>query len=167
MTDITRVDQIDWDSWKPDHADTLVFVIKQGQVLLIRKKRGLGAGKLNGPGGKIDPGESPLECAIREAQEELQITPTGVVFAGELRFHSDDFGKILGYVFVAHGFEGTPTETEEAIPIWTPINRIPFDEMWDDDIYWLPHVLFGKRVTASFVFSGETMLDYRLDVDQS
>ena len=40
-----------------------------GQVLLIRKKRGLGAGKINGPGGKLDPGETFAQTAVREVQE--------------------------------------------------------------------------------------------------
>jgi len=142
-----------------------MFVIQNDQVLLIRKKRGLGAGNINGPGGKIDPGESPLECAVRETREELCIDVKEVEFCGELRFHSDDFGKILGYVFIGRDFDGTPTETDEAIPLWTSIDQIPYHKMWDDDIYWLPHVLFGKKVNAKFVFSGETMLDYELHID--
>lgn len=36
-----------------------MFVVRGGEILLIEKKRGHGAGKVNGPGGKIDPGESP------------------------------------------------------------------------------------------------------------
>ena len=165
MNLITRVDQIDWNIWKPDHSDTLMFIVDQGQVLLIRKKRGLGAGKINGPGGKMDEGESPLQCAIRETREELHVTPLGIRECGKLRFHSDDFGKILCYVFIAAGFEGSVTETDEAAPVWTPIESIPFHEMWEDDIYWLPHVLFGKSVDARFVFEGESLLDYQIAVD--
>lgn len=47
---------------------TLMFVIDEarGEVLLIRKKRGLGAGKINGPGGKIDPGK--LRSNVRFAR---------------------------------------------------------------------------------------------------
>ena len=142
-----------------------MFVIRGPEVLLIRKKRGLGAGNINGPGGKIDPGESPLQCAIRETEEELHVTPANIRDAGTLRFQSDDFGKILGYVFVAQDFSGTPTETDEASPIWTPLDQIPYHEMWQDDIYWLPHVLFGKSVDARFVFKGEQLLDYQVAVD--
>jgi 8-oxo-dGTP diphosphatase len=43
-----------------------LFVIRDGHILLIHKKRGLGAGKINGPGGRIDLGESPQECAVRK-----------------------------------------------------------------------------------------------------
>ena len=66
---------IDWESWVPEIKATLMFVVRDFEVLLIEKQRGIGAGKINGPGGKIDPGETPLESAVRETQEELLITP--------------------------------------------------------------------------------------------
>ena len=50
---------IDWTTWEGGMHATIMFIIRDGQILLIEKKRGLGAGKINGPGGKIDPGETP------------------------------------------------------------------------------------------------------------
>ena len=35
--------------WRPDHIGTLVFLLADGRVLLMRKKRGHGAGRINGP----------------------------------------------------------------------------------------------------------------------
>lgn len=61
-----KLSDIDWITWVPQERATLLFVIRNGQVLCIRKKRGLGAGKINGPGGRIDPGESAEQAAIRE-----------------------------------------------------------------------------------------------------
>jgi len=66
---------VDWETWVPTERATLLFVIKDGQVLLIHKKKGLGAGKINGPGGRLEPGETPEQAAIREVQEELLVTP--------------------------------------------------------------------------------------------
>ncbi len=159
-----KVADIDWDTWQPELSATLLFVIKQGQVLLIRKKRGLGAGKINGPGGHIEIGETPRECAIRETQEELLITPLNVQASGELFFHAEDMPRIHGYVFIATDYEGTPTETPEAIPLWTPINNMPFDEMWDDDRLWLPAVLSGKAIHGWFTFAEEHLLDSKIQV---
>ena len=65
------VSDIDWDTWQPEEVATLMFIIQGDSVLLIRKKRGLGAGKINGPGGKVEGDETPLDCAIRETEEEL------------------------------------------------------------------------------------------------
>lgn len=157
-------DEIDWDAWKPKESATLIFVIKDDKVLLIRKKRGLGAGKINGPGGRIDPGETPEQCAVREAQEELCITPRRVSFAGELLFQFTDGYALHGHVFRAADFEGVPTETDEATPIWTPLDRIPYAEMWADDEFWLPHMLAGRSFTGRFLFDGDAMLGYDLDV---
>lgn len=82
----TRFADIDWAHWTPQERATLVFVRRDGHVLLIRKQRGLGAGKINGPGGRVDGDESPLQCAVREVQEELGVTPTNMQPCGELAF---------------------------------------------------------------------------------
>ena len=139
-----------------------MFVIKNGRVLLIRKKRGLGAGKINGPGGRLEPDETPKECAIRETNEELIINPLNVRSAGELFFHAEDMPRIHGYIFVATDYEGTPSETDEAIPIWFNLNTIPFEEMWEDDRYWLPEVLNGQSVRGYFTFVNEQLLDHEV-----
>ena len=159
-----KVAEIDWDNWQPEEVATLMFVHRDDQVLLIRKKRGLGAGKINGPGGRVEPGETPLECAIRETREELLITPRDVRPAGELFFHAEDMPKIHGHVFAATTFEGTPGETDEAVPLWTPVDRLPFDEMWDDDRLWLPQVLAGGSIRGWFTFIGERMIDHVVEV---
>jgi 8-oxo-dGTP diphosphatase len=158
-----RIEEIDWKAWVPQQRATLLFVIRGGQILLIRKKRGLGAGKINGPGGRIDPGETPLEAAIREVQEELCVTPTGVRDCGELRFQFLDGLSIHGYVFTATDCDGEPQETEEATPLWTPIDAIPYDEMWADDWLWYPLMLAGTRFDGRFLFDGDRMLGFEVD----
>lgn len=149
---------VDWSSWKPRERATLLFVVRGGQVLLILKKRGLGAGKINGPGGRLDPGETPLACAIREVQEELRVTPTGVREAGELYFQFADGHSIHGYVFRADDCDGDPQETDEADPRWTPIDAIPYDRMWADDALWMPLLLAGRPFVGRFLFDGDRML---------
>ena len=151
---------IDWTSWTPRETATLLFVIRDGQVLLIHKKKGLGAGKINGPGGRVDPGEAPKQAAIREVQEELRVTPTGVEEAGELSFQFTDGFSIHGHVFTATGCEGEPRETGEAVPLWTPLDRIPYDRMWADDRVWIPLMLRGRRFRGRFLFDGDTMLGH-------
>lgn len=158
----TEFSQIDWSTWKPVQRATLLFVIQDGKVLLIHKKRGLGAGKVNGPGGRIDPGETPEQCAVREVQEELCVTPTGVQPAGELKFQFADGFSIHGYVFRADGHEGTPTETMEAVPLWTDLDAVPFDRMWADDRVWFPHLLSRTPFEGRFLFDGDAMLGYDL-----
>jgi len=154
---------IDWDSWTPHQRATLVFVMRNGEILLIHKKRGLGAGKINGPGGRLDPGESPLQCAVREVQEELCVTPVGLVSRGLLRFQFVEGLKLHCEVFTAHDCLGEPQETEEATPRWTPLHEIPYDQMWEDDRIWLPLLLNGQqRFDGRFLFAGEQLLAHEL-----
>jgi 8-oxo-dGTP diphosphatase len=152
------IESRDWSTWQPTERATLCFVIKDGRILLIEKKRGLGAGKVNGPGGRLEPGETPLQCAVRETQEELCITPLDLTWRGELHFHFTDGYALHCTVFTAADCDGEPTETDEAVPLWTSIDAIPFDKMWADDSHWLPGVLAGHNFRGYFDFDGETML---------
>jgi 8-oxo-dGTP diphosphatase len=158
----TTADEREWRDWIPVDRATLVFVVRGGETLLIRKKRGLGAGKVNGPGGKLEPGESPIECAIREVEEELCVTPTGLARTGELRFQFSDGYSIHVDVFRADDCRGEARETDEAVPLWTPLDRIPYDEMWEDDRFWLPQLIAGEHFRGRFVFDGDRMLDFAL-----
>ena len=151
----------DWQHWQPSIRATLMFIVDEAaqQVLLIRKKRGLGAGKINGPGGKMDAGETAAECAIRETQEELGVTAFEPVKHGELWFQFVDGLALHCDVFRSTRWEGEPIETPEAIPLWTPLDAIPFDEMWADDRYWLREVLVEKKsFIGRFLFDDDTML---------
>lgn len=160
----TRFDQINWANWKPVQRATLLFVVRDGQVLLIHKKRGLGAGKINGPGGRIDPGETPHQCAIREVQEELLVTPTGITPEGQLLFQFADGFSIHGYVFRATGCQGEPKETDEAVPHWIATGKIPYERMWADDHVWLPQMLDGKKFIGKFLFDGDAMLGFDVEI---
>lgn len=156
---------VDWASWRAHTLATLMFVVRDGEILLIEKKRGLGAGKINGPGGKIDPGETPLACAVRETQEELHITALRPRKMGELHFAMSDVPDILCHVYLAHDFEGRPTETAEAKPLWCKLDEIPYDRMWDDDIRWLPLMLDGVTFHGRFVFEGEVVSWHEIERD--
>ena len=145
------------------HAN-LCFIRKGDELLLIRKKRGLGAGKINGPGGKVEPGETPLESAIRETCEELGVTPLDPQQIGELSFEFRDGLRLHCTVFLAREFQGEPREPEEAIPRWTHIDAMPYDEMWEDDRHWLPLLISDQRFRAFFTFDGERMLEKHVEI---
>jgi 8-oxo-dGTP diphosphatase len=157
-----RIAEVDWTSWEPQQRATLLFVIRDGEILLIHKKRGLGAGKINGPGGRIDDGETPLEGAIREVREELRVTPLGVRKCGELRFQFLDGLSIHGFVFTASDCDGEPAETPEAKPLWAALDAIPFERMWADDSLWFPLMLAGRNFDGRFLFDGDELLGWEL-----
>ena len=157
------MDRIDWAQWKPTEYANLCFVIRDGRILLIRKKRGLGAGKINGPGGRLEVGETALAAGIRETREEIGVTPTGMEQVGELFFQFLDGYKLHVAVFAASGSEGELIETDEATPLWTDVDKIPYDEMWQDDPYWLPLAVERQRFRGFFVFDGDRLLSHRVE----
>jgi len=157
-----KLTDIAWDSWKATDQATLVFVTDNARVLLMHKKRGLGAGKINAPGGRLERGETPHAGAIREVQEELLVTPAALTKHGELSFQFVDGYSIFVHVFRASAFSGVPTETAEARPLWTSADRIPYASMWQDDVLWVPLLLASKYFSGRFLFDGELMLDYEL-----
>ena len=53
---------------------TLVLLREGTKVLLGMKKRGFGVGKWNGFGGKVEAGETVVEAAAREVNEECGLT---------------------------------------------------------------------------------------------
>lgn len=143
---------------------TLMFVCQRGQVLLIHKRRGHGAGLINAPGGKLESGETPLACAVRETREEVgvDVDPRLVSELGELRFLDLDGTRIRGWVFRADLSDCLPVSTPEAIPLWVPQGAIPYASMWPGDRFWLPWVLAGRRFRASLLCDGSAVLEARV-----
>jgi len=137
-------------------AASLLFLVREGEILLAMKKRGFGKGRWNGVGGKPEGGESIEDTAIRECQEEISVTPMQLQHVANLTFkmhESDKYYKELNAdVFVSRQWKGEPTETDEMAPKWFKLDEIPYDSMWADDIFWLPEVLKGNFVTATFHF---------------
>lgn len=153
------VAEIDWDFWEPEEVCVITFLFDKDQVLLIDKKQGMGAGLVNAPGGHVELAETATEAAIREFKEETELDIENPTLIGKLNFQFKDGLSERGYVFFAHTYSGTPQETEEARPFWCPIKDIPYDKMWEDDRYWLPQALEGKKFEGFFIFDGQTMLD--------
>jgi 8-oxo-dGTP diphosphatase len=145
---------------------SFVFDKKSDKVLLIHKKRGLGKGKINAPGGRIEPDESDFDAAVRETQEEVCITPENVKKAGELNFYFTDGYSLKGFVFVSQEYSGKIEETDEALPFWCKIDEIPYENMWADDKFWLPILLTGKKFAGYFVFNDDKMLDKNIIIDE-
>jgi 8-oxo-dGTP diphosphatase len=161
------VDNINLNSWKATNIATLVFIQQKDELLLIRKKRGLGTGKINAPGGKLDDGETIEKCAIRETQEELHVTPHNIIHCGENLFQFTDGYSIHVHNFYTNSFTGQPTETAEAIPIWYTIDNIPYEQMWEDDKLWLPMMLAGNKFKGKYLFDGDSLIDYKLEITGS
>ena len=123
------------------------------EILLAMKKRGFGAGRWNGVGGKVDPGETIEQATVRECQEEIGVTPLKYesVAVHDFTF-PDGVPDMQVHTYVSREWTGEPVETDEMAPRWFKTSGIPYNDMWQDDIFWLPAVLLGKKLRTSFAF---------------
>ena len=151
-------------AFTPQKTAVLGIIMVGSRVLLIRKKRGLGVGKLVPPGGHVEAGEQPSAACIRELEEELRITPTSPCERGIIDFQFRSGLAMRVHVFLSSAFTGRETETDEAVPVWCDHAALPYSEMWQDDPFWLPHVLGGRSVRAQFLFDDDAMLFGEVEV---
>jgi 8-oxo-dGTP diphosphatase len=156
------VEQVDWTTHAFTEDAVLCFIRNNDQLLLIHKKTGLGAGKINAPGGRMEKGETAQQCAVRETQEEVGLTPSGLTQVAELNFIFIDGYSLRGFVFFASSHTGEAHSTFEADPFWCRISEIPYKQMWADDAIWLPKVLRDEKVLGRFIFDNDRMLSHEI-----
>ena len=135
------------------------------RVLLGMKKRGFGAGRWNGFGGKVLPGETIEESLKRETLEEAGIKLDKIQKMGFLEFEFKESSEIIEvHVYKAENFKGEPIESEEMKPQWFYIDEIPFDKMWPDDVFWMPLFLKNKKFKGRFLFGeSDVILEKELE----
>jgi 8-oxo-dGTP diphosphatase len=129
------------------------------EVLLGRKKTGFGTGKIVALGGHVEPGESAVEAAAREVREEsgIRVVPGSLAAVARVTFifpvHPSWDMEVE--IFTAAEWAGQPAESEEILPEWFPVAALPFGQMWDDAPRWLPRVLAGERLRATFTYADD------------
>lgn len=133
---------------------TIVFLLRDEQVCLGKKKAGFGAGYWNGFGGKVETDEPLLEAAVREVKEEsnVDVLRDALIHVATLEFFFDDGSEVEAHVFLVHTFTGEPIETDEMLPQWFGFSDVPFSEMWDADKDWVPRVLRGEQLRGKVWF---------------
>ena len=137
---------------------TLWIILKKWKILLAMKKRWFWQWKYNWPGWKINNWETSEEAMIREAKEELWIQILKQKKIWKLIFYFSwksnwDFEVDL---FLINDFIQNPVETDEMKPKRFDINKIPYENMWEDDRIWLPRVLNWEiNIEYKFYFSWE------------
>ena len=144
---------------------TLCYVFDDDEVLFIEKKSGHGEGRYVGPGGKVKEDESYEAAAIRETREETSIVPESVEKMGELDFYFADDPFMCVHIFRAESYSGAIQESAEADPVWLTVDSLPYDQMWDADKHWLPHLLAEEPFTGTFIYDedGDELQEYTFE----
>ncbi len=152
---------------------TLTFIKNKNKILLGKKKRGFGKDYFNGFGGKVQSNETIQQAAKREIYEECNLIAKDLYFTGKLYFSFIDSNNpnIKGYIFTCNDFMNEPQETEEMEPYWFIIpekitkeniknflKSLPFDRMWEDDIYWFCYMLNGNFFKGYFILDNKNQL---------
>lgn len=144
---------------------TLLFLFDQrGRVLLGLKKAGFGAGKWNGFGGKIMPGENKEAAAVREMFEEsgLAVESKELKLVSEVDFYFAGNHAFRVFVFFAWKWSGQEIETKEMKPQWFRLIDVPYQEMWAGDSKWLSLVFAGQKIRARIDFdeTGNQLINF-------
>ncbi|MFA6908279.1 MAG: NUDIX domain-containing protein [Patescibacteria group bacterium] len=128
---------------------TVMYPIDEAahEVLLGFKKKNIGKGLYNGPGGSVEEHETLTVAALREMHEEVgeNVQVTALQYMGILyvTFEDTDSLVIIHY-FVGYGLTGEPEETGELIPRRFSLDAIPFHQMWPNDPFMMPFMINGQ-----------------------
>lgn len=92
---------------EPHYTDSVgVLVISDGKVLTGTRHNDFGYGLICGPGGHVEPGETPEQAAFRETEEEFGISPKELIPLG-LGACEPDTG-LRPHLYLCTDYEGEP-----------------------------------------------------------
>ena len=148
---------------------TLCYIIdkKRNSTLMlhrIKKENDYHQGKWNGLGGKLNNGESPEECAIREIKEESGLTVKNPLLKGFITFPNfDGVDDWYVFVFVFNDFEGMLIDSPEGKLQWIPNNQLTSLHLWEGDKIFLEWIFDKKIFSAKFNYEDGKFLDYSVN----
>lgn len=124
---------------------TLVYCLRDGQVLLLERRKPPFPGLWVAPGGKVEPGESPAEGAVRELREETGLAAGRAVLRGVITETAprDDWQWLI-FAYVVREAAGEVTgDSREGTLRWWPLPEWPQIPMPDADLQFFAPVVFG------------------------
>lgn len=135
---------------------TLCYVRSGERTLMMHRNKKPGdvhKGKWNGLGGKLDPGESPDECVIREIREESGLTLLDPKLRGVLTFPAFKPGEDwLVFVYTSTRFEGELGVCAEGDLEWVSGERLATLPLWEGDRIFLPWLEQERFFSGKFVY---------------
>jgi 8-oxo-dGTP diphosphatase len=145
---------------------TLCYIRSQGKTLMVhrvKKANDIHAGKWNGLGGKLEPGETPEECARREIYEESGLIAHKLEWKGVLTFpkfaHEEDW---YAFVFVVTDFSGDVVNSVEGDLHWIADEDIPRLNLWEGDAIFLPWLDKAGFFSGKFVYQEGQLVDHEM-----
>ena len=115
---------------------TLCYIERDGCYLMLhrtKKQNDENHDKWIGVGGKLEEGESPEECLLREVLEETGLTLLRYRFRGIVTFVSDEWGTEYMHLYTADRFTGELTACDEGELVWIPKTEVANLPIWEGD----------------------------------
>lgn len=119
---------------------TLCYLRRGEDVLLLhrtKKENDENRDKYIGIGGKLEPGESPEDCLLREFREETGLRLTAYRYRGFITFVSDEWGTEYMHLFTASDYAGQLRPCDEGELCWLPWRKLPELDIWEGDRLFL------------------------------
>lgn len=147
---------------------TLCYIRKNGKILMLhrtKKKNDIHEGKWLGVGGKLEKGESPEECAVREVFEETGLHVESLKLSGLFTFPDFNNGEDwYGYLYVIENFTGELIDSPEGHLEWIEESKIFDLNMWAGDELFLRWMLENRLFSAKFMYDEKGRLkDYKVE----
>lgn len=95
------------------HAVSIV-AFEKGRFLLVRRNRPPASGYYAFPGGRVEPGETDEDAALRELTEETNLSATGLTALDRMILHGDNGKRYRLAVFLAANVTGTLQASDDA-----------------------------------------------------
>ena len=115
-----------------------------------KKANDIHEGKWNGLGGKLEAGETPEECVIREVYEESGLSLRNPKLCGLLIFPSFKGNDWYVFVFTANQFAGELIDSPEGQLAWIPDEHLLDLNLWASDHIFFPWIQEGRFFSAKF-----------------
>ena len=150
---------------------TLCYIEKNEKYLMlhrIKKQNDINRDKWIGIGGKVEDGESPHDCIIREIKEETGISPTNIRYRGLITFVSNIYETEYMHLFSCNEFEGEIISScDEGNLEWIAINDLLDLPMWEGDKIFLSLLKKENRFfSLKLVYTEDTLTSYSLHINE-
>lgn len=141
---------------------TLCFLTRGEKVLMLHRNKPPNQGLWNGVGGRIEPGETPYDCVLREVFEETGYHLDAAHFAGILTWKGFEISNGGLYLFTAPAPEGDPGPCSEGDLEWQSYAwACSSPDVVSNLHYVLPLILDGKAGAPPGVSPHEHHFVYR------
>lgn len=143
---------------------TLCYIENDGCYLMLHRTKKKNDGSFEkwlGVGGKIEPGESPEECILRETKEETGLNLTDYKYRGKVNFYSDQWEDEIMYLYTATGYTGQMIECNEGELQWIPMNQVMNLKLWEGDKIFLKLLIENAPFFNMEVhYKGDELVNY-------